>query len=245
MVTKCRVTCALTAVSIALSACSTSVAGQAVPSSDFRLREKVATRHADSQAPRYVDVSGQVQLPRDSHGGQYGARPYPGVTAVQHQDDGSSKNCTLGPAVTSARGRGFITAGHCDYSPGGQVFVFADPAAAQPIPVGVITDAQDAPTPNGYSDSAVIWTGAVDPAATRIANTWPITGVMPVSEVRKLPAGTSGVIDGDVICAHGPQSCSCGRLRWAAARVTARRADTTRPGQLFSGGSGRAMPYDS
>ncbi|MBN7300458.1 hypothetical protein IUQ79_00975 [Mycobacteroides abscessus subsp. bolletii] len=148
-------------------------------------------------------MSGTVTLPRDSHGGQYGASPYPGITAVQHQDDGSSKNCTLGPVVTGAGRSGFLTAGHCDYSPGGQVFVFADPHAEQPIPFGVITGAQDAPTPNGYSDSAVIWTGTVDPAATRIANTWPIAGVMPVSEVKQLPAGTPICIDGaksGVVC---------------------------------------------
>ncbi|WP_234714723.1 MULTISPECIES: S1 family peptidase [Mycobacteroides] len=203
MVKKLRTACtaALALSIVAVSACSTTVPGTAVPSAGVRATEKAAARYIDP--PRYVDVSGTVTLPRDSRGGQYGARPYPGITAVQHQDDGSSKNCTLGPSVASARGLGFITAGHCDYSPGGHVFVFADPSAAEPILVGAYTEVEDFPTPSGYSDSAVIWTGTVDPAATRIANTWPITGVMPVSEVRQLPAGTPICIDGaksGVVC---------------------------------------------
>ncbi|MBL3752849.1 hypothetical protein IPW42_24930 [Mycobacteroides abscessus subsp. massiliense] len=150
-----------------------------------------------------MDVSGAVVLPRDSYGSQYGARPYPGIAIGQHQSDGSTKDCTLGPAVTSARGKGFITAGHCDQTPGGEVFIFADTDAVQPVSIGVITGAEDKPSPQGYSDSAVIWTEAVEPSATKIAGRWPVTGVMTAAEIRRLPVGTPICIDGawsGVVC---------------------------------------------
>ncbi len=193
---------ATAAIAVALSACSTtSVAGEAVPTVGSAITQKAAT--LTSAEPRYIDVSGAVVLPRDSYGSQYGARPYPGIAIGQHQSDGSTKDCTLGPAVTSARGKGFITAGHCDQTPGGEVFVFADTDAAEPVSIGVITGAEDKPSPQGYSDSAVIWTEAVDPAATKIAGRWPVTGVMTAAEIRRLPVGTPICIDGawsGVVC---------------------------------------------
>ncbi|WP_286151312.1 MULTISPECIES: hypothetical protein [unclassified Mycobacterium] len=185
-----------------MSACSTTgVAGDAVLATGSPITQK-----ADILVPsesRYVDVSGKVVVPRDSYGSQYGTQPYPGIAIGQHQSDGSTKDCTLGPAVIGARGKGFITAGHCDQTPGGEVFVFADANAAEPVSISVITGAEDKPTPQGYSDSAVIWTGAVDAGVTRIARRWPVVGVMTASEVRRLPAGTPICINGawsGVVC---------------------------------------------
>ncbi|TDZ77366.1 hypothetical protein DE4585_04760 [Mycobacteroides salmoniphilum] len=202
----CKRRFALTAIAalaaVAMSACSTAgVAGEAVPATGSAITQKAAILvPAES---RYVDVSGKVVVSRDSYGSQYGAQPYPGIAIGQHQSDGSTKDCTLGPAVTSSRGKGFITAGHCDQTPGGEVFVFADTNGAEPVSIGSITGAEDKPTPQGYSDSAVIWTGTVDPSATKIAGRWPVTGVMAASEVRRLPVGTPICIDGawsGVVC---------------------------------------------
>ncbi|WP_234809284.1 S1 family peptidase [Mycobacteroides saopaulense] len=154
---------------------------------------------------RWVDVTGQGVIAKDSHGGQFGSLPYPGITILQQQGDESSKNCTLGPAVvdkTSQR-TGFVGAGHCDDSPGGQTFVLADYEGTEAVPVGVYANSKDAPTPMGYSDSAVIWTKILDPRSTLIAGTWPVAGVMPAADVRKLRAGTPVCIDGaksGVVC---------------------------------------------
>ncbi|WP_234797723.1 MULTISPECIES: S1 family peptidase [Mycobacteroides] len=202
----CKRRFALTAIAalaaVGVSACSTTgVAGEAVPAADSAITQKAAT--LAPAAPRYIDVSGKVVVPRDSYGSQYGAQPYPGIAIGQHQSDGSTKDCTLGPLVTGARGKGFITAGHCDQTPGGEVFVFADTDAAKPVSIGVITGAEDKPTPQGYSDSAVIWTGNVDSSATKIAGRWPVVGVMTASEVRRLPVGTPICINGawsGVVC---------------------------------------------
>lgn len=200
---------------VALSACSTTgVAGEAMPAADSAITQKAA-KLAPAE-PRYIDVSGTVVLPRDSYGSQYGAQPYPGIAIGQHQSDGSTKDCTLGPAVSSTRGKGFITAGHCDQTPGGEVFVFADTDAAKPVSIGVFTGAEDKPTPQGYSDSAVIWTGTVDSSATKIAGRWPVTGVMTASEVRRLPVGTPICIDGawsGVVCS--PLIAADDKIRYA------------------------------
>lgn len=199
---------------VALSACSTTgVAGEAMPAADSAITQKAA-KLAPAE-PRYIDVSGTVVLPRDSYGSQYGAQPYPGIAIGQHQSDGSTKDCTLGPAVSSTRGKGFITAGHCDQTPGGEVFVFADTDAAKPVSIGVFTGAEDKPTPQGYSDSAVIWTGTVDSSATKIAGRWPVTGVMTASEVRRL-VGTPICIDGawsGVVCS--PLIAADDKIRYA------------------------------
>lgn len=201
-----RLVCALAAAAAAVSACSTAVSGTPVSDTPKTPAAGAAVSVSPSgSANRWIDVTGQGVVIKDSHGGQFGALPYPGITILQKQGDGSPKNCTLGPAVadkTSQR-TGFVGAGHCDDSPGAQTFVFADSAATEPIPVGVYTDAQDAPTPQGYSDSAVIWTKTVDPRATLLAGTWPIEGVMSVSDVRKLRTGTPICIDGaksGVVC---------------------------------------------
>lgn len=204
MVTKYRLACVLSVASIAISACSTSVAGEPAPASDTRATEKVATRHADSSAARYVDVSGQGVVKLDHQREQYGI-PAPGVKIgrVSSSDPSGSAKCTLGPAVTTAARAGFLTAGHCADMPGTNQYAQVHFDGSAPLLLGPAEQAQDSPSPNGYTDSAVIWTGTVDPAATRIANTWPITGVMPVSEVKQLPAGTPICIDGaksGVVC---------------------------------------------
>ncbi|RIS51978.1 hypothetical protein D2E46_24080 [Mycobacteroides abscessus] len=129
-------------------------------------------------------------------GVQYGDLPYPGIAIGQHQTDGRTKDCTLGPQVKSGTRTGFLTAGHCDRTPGGEVFVFADPDATQPVLVGVISDADVATAPSPDRDVAVLWTNSADPSAARIAGKYPVVGVMPTEQVRALPAGTPICVDG-------------------------------------------------
>lgn len=174
-----------------LSGCSTSVAGQPVAETP-----NVTTAAADASAESpYVSVT--VTPPRVGNDGvQYGNLPYPGIAIGQHQADGRTKDCTLGPQVRSGSRAGFLTAGHCDRTPGGEVFVFADPDAKQPVLVGVISDAGVSTAPSPDLDVAILWTNSADPSAARIAGKYPVVEVMPTEQVRKLPAGTPICVDG-------------------------------------------------
>ncbi len=150
----------------------------------------------------WVDVTGQVLVTRSSYGHQFGAQPFPGIKIVQRQVDGSSKKCTIGPAVidTVTSKYGFISAGHCDYTPGRQTYVYADPAETVPVAVGIYTAAvidDDAPTGVDV-DSAVVWTGSANSTVSKIAGRWPIKGVLTVAGARALPVGTPICIDGAV-----------------------------------------------
>lgn len=196
-----RLVCALAAAAAAVSACSTAVSGTPVSDTPNAPAASAAVSVTPSGVTtRWIDVSGQGVIVKDSRGGQFGSLPYPGTVIAQHQNDGSTKICTLGPAVAdkATKRTGFVGAGHCDNSPGGETFVFADSEGNEAIPVGVYAHSEDAPTPLGYSDSAVIWSKALDPRSTLIAGTWPVSGVMPAEDVRKLRAGTPVCIDGAV-----------------------------------------------
>ncbi|WP_131822724.1 hypothetical protein [Mycobacteroides chelonae] len=145
--------------------------------------------------PRYADVTGQgIEAPRDVEGDQFSVTSVPGVKVGHRDARGAAQKCTLGPAVTNGPRAGFLIAGHCT----GDQYAQVNFDGRNPMSLGPALQAQDAPTPQGYSDSAVIWTGAVDPSATKIAGTWPVTGVMSVRDVRALPAGTPICINGAV-----------------------------------------------
>ncbi|UEA25167.1 S1 family peptidase [Mycobacteroides abscessus subsp. abscessus] len=176
---------------VMLSGCSTSVAGQPIAETP-----NVTTAAADASAESpYVSVT--VTPPRVGNDGvQYGNLPYPGIAIGQHQADGRTKDCSLGPQVRSGSRVGFLTAGHCDRTPGGEVFVFADPDAKQPVLVGVISDAGVSTAPSPDLDVAILWTNSADPSAARIAGKYPVVGVMPTEQVRRLPAGTPICVDG-------------------------------------------------
>lgn len=183
------------AATLSLSACSSSVGGQpvAVPAAGS---PTVATAAADAptESP-YVAVDVTPPQVGNDHV-QYGRLPYPGVAIGQHQANGRTKDCTLGPQVRSGARVGFLTAGHCDRTPHGQVFTFADPGAQQPVLVGVLSDTDVSAAPSPDRDVAALWTTAADPAATSIAGKYPIVGVMPTEQVRRLPAGTPICVDG-------------------------------------------------
>lgn len=207
VVMKSRIACALAAAAVAVSACSTGVSGSAVPSSEL-ITQKAATTtgEASTQVPGYVDVTGQGTVTLDHQREQYG-NPAPGVKIgrVSSSDPSGSAKCTLGPAVTAAGRKGFLTAGHCADKPGTDQYAQVNYDGSDPLLLGPAVQAQDAPAPGGYSDSAVIWTASVDPGATRIAGRWPVSGVMPAREVRALPAGTPVCIDGaksGVVCSR-------------------------------------------
>jgi hypothetical protein len=194
-----RTAAAAVIAAVAASGCTTTVEGQAQPRDSARAKtETSATSAPTAAAPEWVDVSGQgVELKLDWKGVQYGDQPYPGINIGQHQADGHTKGCTAGPLIRSIHdsGTGFLTAGHCDQTPGGQVFIFAAPSGSQPVLVGTYAGALD----NDISgqDSAALWTTVSAIAdATRIAGRFPIIGFMPETDVRNLLPGTPVCLDG-------------------------------------------------
>lgn len=153
-------------------------------------------------AETYIDVTGKGAIVQDLrlNDGTYGQRgePVPGVLLSQHQPDGSPQSCTLGPAVYALDdgSQGWLTAGHCDPSPGESSGVWLDALGKEKLTLGVISDSL---TALDYGlDYAVLWssTGRVPAASTALANTWPIAGMMSTEDVQGLPAGTPICIDG-------------------------------------------------
>lgn len=65
--------------------------------------------------------------PLGSDGLTYGSRPRPGLRVMQDAGD-HTVDCTAGPLVRNraAAGLGFVTVGHCDKVPGGDVFAYTD-----------------------------------------------------------------------------------------------------------------------
>lgn len=183
------------ATALAVSACSSAVEGQPVAAPATGSPSATAAAADASAESPYVAVDVTPSRVGNDHV-QYGRLPYPGVAIGQHQANGRTKDCTLGPRISAGSRVGFLTAGHCDRTPGGQVFTFADPGAQQPVLVGVLSDTDVTTAPSPDRDVAVLWTTAADPAATRIAGKYPIVGVMPTEQVRRLPAGTPICVDG-------------------------------------------------
>ncbi len=205
-----RLVCALAAAS-AVSACSSSVSGTPVLST----KTAVITEKAGIAAakPRYADVTGQgIEAPRDAEGDQFSVTSVPGVKIGHRDAQGVAQKCTLGPAVTNGTRTGFLIAGHC----GGDQYAQINYDGSDPLLLGPAVQAQDAPTPQGYSDSAVIWTRAVDPSATKIAGTWPVTGVMSVPDIRALPVGTPICLNGAVSGVRcSPLTAADDKIRYA------------------------------
>ncbi|ART70568.1 hypothetical protein BTO20_20290 [Mycobacterium dioxanotrophicus] len=139
----------------------------------------------------------------DAAGIQYGAQPYPGINIGQGQIGTSPNKCTLGPLARRIADGDyvFVTAGHCDEHPGAVVSIWSGPNGEGPKVVGTLAGKLDN---DADQDSALLETVlAPTPDATKIAGKFPVARVMPVDEVRKLPAGTPVCVDGarsGVVC---------------------------------------------
>lgn len=164
------------------------------------------TAALSSVTTQWQDVTGQVKAPRDSEGAQFGPTALPGIGIGFLDAKYTVHMCTIGPAIVAGSQRGFLTAGHCTtaFAPTKlYLHTTADMRASLPVVMGTGLQAENRSTPGGWSDSGVVWTGAIDPAATKIAGRWPVAGVMTVEGVRALPAGTPVCINGaksGVVC---------------------------------------------
>lgn len=196
MITRARTVAVVVAaaVAVAVSGCSSVVAGRPVAESGG----------TDAAATRWVDVSGTPVPHTDARGMQFSpdGLPYPGAL-VRHRDPAMASGwagCTLGPAVTGPSGTGFITAGHCA-QPDPLQQLQTDTMGQELVPLGEATEA--AVSDYGGDDSALVPATLPGSSVTRIADTFPIVGVMTAEAVQALPVGTpvceSGAVD-RVVC---------------------------------------------
>lgn len=219
-------------------ACSVVAPQSIVPSVYTDLAEKAAL---SSDTTKWRDVTGQVWMSRDWEGAQFGPVAMPGIGIGYFDAKYTSHLCTIGPAVVAGSKRGFLTAGHCtaDLGPTKHYLHSAvDLRTTLPIVMGSELQAENASTPRGWSDSGVIWTGAVDPAAATIAGKWPVDGVMTVDDVRSLPVGTPVCINGarsGVVCS--PLISAVDKIRY---RHVSDRGDSGASVFLVDASTGRA-----
>lgn len=148
------------------------------------------------EKPVWQDVSDQGhEAPRDHNPltlAQYGKVPAPGIQ-VQHAEGTEMHLCTIGPVVVpdmDPQSRGFLTAGHC--APAGGVQQWLQPAPdGDPAPLASAT---------GSGDTVTVWTNTVPASGARIADTWPVAGVLTVAGVQQL------VPEGAMVCVNGSRT---------------------------------------
>lgn len=193
---------ATAAAAVALSACSGT--GEAAspkpwPSAGTGGAVAAAPTSAAVNTPTYtwknVDGQGQVTFDTGKPSTQYGSAE-PGVSLLRGFDVGDIQACTIGPAVTA----GFLTAGHCSTHGDSQAPRVAGVTQYAEISADGDKDLLGASTPVDGLDVAVVETSRVSREATRIADTWPVAGVLTASGVRQL------VPLGSVVCFNGAVS---------------------------------------
>lgn len=165
------------AAAVALSACSTGVAGQpaAAPTTS-----SATVAAAEAAGPSTTAESTWLTIPAE----QAAAAPRR-VQLLQTAANGATARCTAGPAVAAAAAqRGYLAAGHCDEVPGSTVTVGGE--AAEPY-----TD-----TRRGDRGVTVTW-GAANAEPT-VAGDFKVAGVLKQDVVRRLPQGTPVCMDSNV-----------------------------------------------
>ncbi|WP_235687348.1 S1 family peptidase [Mycobacteroides chelonae] len=163
------------AAAVALSACSTGVAGQPVA-------DPTTASSATVAIPSAAPESTWLTIPAE----QAAAAPRR-VQLLQTAADGATKRCTAGPAVVAEAGaarRGYLAAGHCDGRPGSSVS--ADGEAVEPY------------TSTRLGDRGVTVTWGTANAAPTVAGGFRIAGVLKQHAVQQLPQGTTVCMDSNV-----------------------------------------------
>lgn len=199
---------------VALSACSATSPAEPKPWPNVGTGGAVAAPTSATVKPVWVTAPWTGKVNENQAGDQYGATPVPGITIAQKQGEASPYRCTIGPAVRTADAtRAFLTAGHCDKTPNSALFTYPSPdisgADAQQLP-GLYTRTEARQTPDIgtglVSDSTLVPVTAVDSTATKIADRYPIAGVLTTAAVKQLPVGTP-------VCFDGARSgVQCGQL---------------------------------
>lgn len=197
---------------VALSACSGTGGAEPKPWPSVGTGGVVAAPTSVTVKPVWVSApwTGKVNANNNPKGIQFGGTPVPGIVVAQQVAE-TRKSCTIGVAVQAVDiGSAFVTAGHCDRAPGGALFLYPEAdttdADAKQLPSTFKkTDTHAVPDIGTglVSDSTLLPVPAVDPAATKIANRYPIAGVLTAGAVKRLPTNTPVCLDGamsGVVC---------------------------------------------
>ncbi|WP_052537978.1 trypsin-like peptidase domain-containing protein [Mycobacteroides abscessus] len=190
---------ATAAAAVAVSACSPTAPAEPKPWPNAGAGGAVAApTSATVKTPEFVwknvDGQGHVEFDTGKPATQYGSAE-PGVALLRGFDTGNIQACSIGPAVKS----GFLTAGHCSTRGDSQAPRVAGVTQYAETSADGDKDLLGASTPVDGLDVAVIETSNVSPDATRIADTWPVAGVLTAPGVQQLvPVGSSVCFSGAV-----------------------------------------------
>ncbi len=211
---------------VALSACSGT--GEAKPWPNVGTGGAVAAPTSATVKPTWVTApwTGKVNANNAAKGYQFGGTPAPGVVVAQQVAD-TRKSCTIGVAVHAVDiGDAFVTAGHCDRTPGGALFLYPEAdttdADAKQLPTTFVkTDTHAVPDVGTglVSDSTLLPVPSIDRAATKIAGKYGIAGVLATAAVKLLPTDTPVCFDGavsGVVCGQLVDADDDGLVRFDA-----------------------------
>jgi hypothetical protein len=135
---------------------------------------------------------------------RFSATAAPGVGVWEQ---GTSKVCTLGPAVAptmSPASRGYLTAKHCDQPGEASAIIYADAAHTDARPLGVYT-----PRKPEDVDATSLWLQSGTAAPASIAG-HPVAGVLTNAAVKSLVSGSGPA---PKVCVYGAVTgLACGDL---------------------------------
>lgn len=176
----------------ATAACSTPVPGTPIASEHGTVTgtSTVTTTAAPAQQSRWVFPTWTGKVNAEAIAGhQWSAIPIPGAATLHHSPDGGTKyqTCTIGPAISDAGGSpGFLTAGHCTKQ--SEQFVIDSQSGT------IALYGSGSPALTNLDAASV--SAPVTAAVTRIADRFPIAGVLTAKAAAALDPGTPICLDG-------------------------------------------------
>lgn len=181
----------------AVSACSSNAAPVPWPDS--------TPSPVAAETPEWISVP-WMKVNANTSGDQFGGVPTPGIVIAQENGYGAPYRCTLGVAVRTATGPGFLTAGHCDEHPGNQLWLYpsddisGNDTVHLPKPYANVADSDGKPDPaaGAASDHAVVPLSTLSSYATVIAGNYRVAGVFTTDAAKKLAPNTPVCFDGAV-----------------------------------------------
>ncbi|WP_131820237.1 chymotrypsin family serine protease [Mycobacteroides abscessus] len=186
----------LAAAGLAVSACSNGAAPK--PWAD------VTPSPVSAETSEWVSVP-WMKVNTNDAGDQFGGVPTPGIVIAQ--ENGSDPYlCTLGVAILTEGGPGFLTAGHCNERPGNELHLYPSTditgtdSITLPQPYTSVSDSDGKPDPKTgvIADRAVVPLPKLTPYASVIAGNYRVAGVLTTNTAKELGPGTPICFDGAV-----------------------------------------------
>ncbi|TXI59715.1 hypothetical protein [Mycolicibacterium mageritense] len=210
-----RVAAALAAAvaAVSVAGCGGPVEAKPWSGSDQRLAEVAATSDAAAAAEAgWVTApwTGKISMNNSDTRDQFSSTPMPGVVIMQWAEGqpAGGNRCTLGTAVQTDTGPGFLTAGHCDETADAPLWLFptADVSGVdavklpKPYTGAVDSDGKVDPKLNAAVDAALVPLnpGQLGEVSTELAQRYHVAGVLTADAAKRLPKDTPICFDGAV-----------------------------------------------